>query len=90
LRKLGKNFANLEREVPWSVRSLWNIFQNEFLGEILWQSPYRIWDETRKILAQTNEYSIRKSSNSLPHKLTFLSIVAMMNKKIIANIVKRI
>jgi len=31
MKKLRKNFANLEREEPWSARSFRNILQNEFL-----------------------------------------------------------
>jgi len=78
----------MESGAAWRARSFWNIFQKEFLFEILWKSPNRIWGETRQILAQTDEYSIKKRSKSFTQKRTFLSVVAMMNKKFIANLVE--
>jgi len=49
-----------------------------------------IWDKTREISGQADAYSPRKKSNSFTHKRTFLSALAVMNKKFIANPVGRI
>jgi len=35
LQKEWQNFANLESGEPWSEKRLWDIFQKEFLIEIL-------------------------------------------------------
>jgi len=90
LQKLGKNFAHLKSGAPWSARSFWNIFQKEFPIEILWKNHNIIWDETRHVSAQIDEYSVRKLSKSFIQKRTFFSVVAMMNKKFITNLVERI
>jgi len=58
LQKVGKNFANQERGAPWSARGFWNIFEKENLVEILWKNPNKIWDETRQISAEMDEYSV--------------------------------
>jgi len=90
LQKIGKHFTNLERGALCSSRSLWKFFEKEFLVEILWKNPNRIWDERWQISAQRDKYSTRKRSNCFTHKRTFLLVVAMMNIKFIANLVERL
>ena len=71
-----QNFANLDTGAPLSPRIFLNIFQKQFLAEILWKNPNRVWDETWQTLAQMDEYLVSKWSNSFREKQTFLSIVA--------------
>jgi len=60
LEKLGQNFAYMERGGPWTPKYFSNIFQKQFLVEILWKKRNKVWDEMRQISAQKDKYSVGK------------------------------
>jgi len=68
------------------------ISRNGFFSETRHKNLDWIWDKTRQILDQTDEYSFthEKKSNSFTHKRTFLSALAVMNRKFNPNPVGRI
>ena len=91
LQKLGRNFTSFGREDSLGLHKISEKFsRNSFFLKF----PVRISTEfgTKRDKFQVKQMSIhpRKKSNSFTHKRTFLSALAVMNKKFIANLVRRI
>jgi len=90
LHKLGRNFTSFGRDNlglhKISEKFSWNSFFLKFHPRISTEFG------TKRDKFQVKGMSIhpRKNKNSFTHKQTFLSALALMNKKFISNLVGRI
>jgi len=72
LQKVGRNFTSFARGYPWFAQNFWKILPKWFFPEIPRNNLHWIWDKTRQISGQTDEYSPRKKSKQF-HTQTNLS-----------------
>ena len=60
--KLERNFRSFCRGYPWFAQNFWKILPKYFIPEIPRKNLHWIWDKTRKISGQTDEYSPTKKT----------------------------
>jgi len=87
LQKIGRNFTSFGRDSLCLHRISEKFFQNSFFLKFNQRISTEFGTKRDLFLVKRMSIHPRKKSNSFTHKRTFLSALAVTNKKFIANLV---